>query len=318
MGENAKYIKFKKGNENPYVTVSEDGIVTVISNPPEDTYISVEMYLNLPDSYICEEDDLEYINPLFEYSSKPYTNIAIKGGRYGECRIKEKQILNDVIDESMNDAEKVFTIHNWIALNTVYDVDTLSGENVNYESYDDVGVILNKKAVCSGYAEAFRDFMDLLGIQCNIVSSREMDHAWNQVCLDNEWYWIDCQGDDASFSQDGSRLNYSYFLMSGQRATDEIVNDSEDQWHECTGVKWRYKLFEKYKVTSERQTQAMFNSQYGNGKDMLFLVPNDEKNNYIQYIRKLWCAKYGGTTIEYYSTQIDYDGKSYYLVMPVK
>ena len=55
-------------------------------------------------------------------------------------------------------------------------------------------MLFKGKAVCGGYAEAFQEFMHELGIECRAVVG--WIHEWNQVKLDDGWYWIDCTWND--------------------------------------------------------------------------------------------------------------------------
>lgn len=56
------------------------------------------------------------------------------------------------------------------------------------------GAIVEKKAVCQGYAMAFKAAMDQLGIKNRYKAgyeNGEMVHIWNQVKLGRKWYHVD-------------------------------------------------------------------------------------------------------------------------------
>ena len=71
-----------------------------------------------------------------------------------------------------------------------------------------------KKAVCEGYAEAFKVLCDRLGIPCALVcgtaanpSGGQENHKWNAVMLDGAWYLVDVTWDDQT-----DAIRSTYFL----------------------------------------------------------------------------------------------------------
>ena len=75
-------------------------------------------------------------------------------------------------------------------------------------AYSDRGVVFKKKAVCSGYSEAFERLCLYSGIKCTTVCSP--DHAWNLVKVGKKWYhydttWNDCLSSQRTWSFVGSK-----------------------------------------------------------------------------------------------------------------
>ncbi len=69
--------------------------------------------------------------------------------------------------------------------------------------------IVNKLAVCNGYATAYKLLCDLKGIPCHIVYGYSVDgtkqesHAWNVIKLDDgQWYEVDVTWDDINSCHD--------------------------------------------------------------------------------------------------------------------
>lgn len=91
------------------------------------------------------------------------------------------------------DMEKALVMHDAIALNCEYDETAGDNDVFPYNSY---GCLVSQKAVCQGYAIAYKDLMDRLGIDCIVVASDEMDHAWNMIKLGTSWYHVDITWDD--------------------------------------------------------------------------------------------------------------------------
>jgi len=134
----------------------------------------------------------------YSYNTKGY--VTPDSPKYTETdRTKVAETLNQsneateeilfLIDDYMTDFEKVMTVHNYMVSNYEYDYTySISG----------IQIMLTKKGVCNAYAHAFKHLMNTLGINCCYVSSDEMNHAWNLVEIDGNWYHIDLTWDAPS------------------------------------------------------------------------------------------------------------------------
>ena len=118
-----------------------------------------------------------------------------------------KDILREIIDDSMTDYEKTLAIYDWISFNVQYDynltdfVNDISIQDAyNYRSFYVEGVLFdNGQAVCDGISKTFALLANIEGIECYKVigSTTGGGHAWNKVKLDlnndgeTEWYCVD-------------------------------------------------------------------------------------------------------------------------------
>lgn len=64
------------------------------------------------------------------------------------------------------------------------------------------GALIEGKAVCDGYAEAFLLLCNAADIPCLLVSgtAEGIPHAWNLVFADGHWYHTDCTWSDTAHS----------------------------------------------------------------------------------------------------------------------
>ncbi len=74
------------------------------------------------------------------------------------------------------------------------------------------GALVEKKAVCQGYSEAFYACMTRLGIPCDLVQNRSGSHMWTKVKVKGKWYHIDTCWNDS-----GKKSNRKYYLMSASK-----------------------------------------------------------------------------------------------------
>lgn len=116
--------------------------------------------------------------------------------------------------------ELVKNIHDYIVKNSTY----YDGSQDKASYHEATGVLLNGKAMCDGYAKAFKYLCDQKGIPAVVIGGTASNalgqtgtHAWNYVKMeDGKWYSIDTGWDDpvVSGGGDNSKYRYVYFLKS--------------------------------------------------------------------------------------------------------
>lgn len=123
------------------------------------------------------------------------------------------------IDMTMSDLQKVKLVHDYLVQTVAYDEEALNEETSSRISFSPYGALVEGKAVCQGYALAFQLFMNRLNINSIFVSSEAMNHAWNMVQIDGEWYHVDATWDDPVPDVPG-RIYYNAFMVSDARIRD--------------------------------------------------------------------------------------------------
>ena len=127
--------------------------------------------------------------------------------------------------------EQEKAVHDYIVLNCEYGSSAGSGSAE--------GVFLYKKAVCNGYANAFKLCMDVLGIPCITVSGKVdngASHVWNSVQLDGDWYVVDVTWDDPVPDKPGE-ISYQYFNITDAKLRERRTYTTPV---EATGTKYYY------------------------------------------------------------------------------
>lgn len=113
-----------------------------------------------------------------------------------DVNVAAKKIVAAIITNNMNQEQKVRAIHDYIIKTVRYEISD------NYDIYTAKGALINKVAVCQGYALGFKALCDEAGIKCEMVygtgtsAGQSISHAWNVVCVDGQWYQIDTTWDD--------------------------------------------------------------------------------------------------------------------------
>lgn len=112
----------------------------------------------------------------------------------------------------LSDEEKLKAIHDRLCRG-IYDMDIKEGSHTVYSA------LIDKEAVCDGYAYAFKYLCDLSGIGCVVVIGtfdRSLDddpgHAWNLVWYDDSWKLVDISCDVYDVAEGYDLLSYRHFL----------------------------------------------------------------------------------------------------------
>lgn len=146
------------------------------------------------------------------------------------------------VPDNLSEYDRELLVHDFILERTEYDsdVDTVDFDSNNPDIYTAYGALVNRKAVCEGYARAFQMLMNGLGVDCVgvIGSSRDQMHIWNAVKLSGGWYNVDATWDDQEeiyaryiyFNIDDDMLleNHTYAPMYSDMTDDEINGESGD------------------------------------------------------------------------------------------
>lgn len=142
-----------------------------------------------------------------------------------------QKVLNKVLQDGMSDLEKEAAVYGWVVDHVNYDwthQDIMT--DTPRESFTPYGGLVNRTAVCLGYATTFQLLMDLAEVKCITVvgaafQSKE-DHGWNMVQLDGNWYCVDVTW-DANYREQGvsPQGDWDFFNVT----SDEMAA-SNHQW----------------------------------------------------------------------------------------
>ncbi|MBP3595865.1 MAG: S-layer homology domain-containing protein, partial [Clostridia bacterium] len=139
----------------------------------------------------------------------------------------------DNCDSTWSALEKVIYTHDFVNKITNYNYEVEEKEQgvsdpakISWRSHRINGVLVDRLAVCDGYSRTIKYFLDLLNIKSTLVTSDEMNHAWNLVNLNNNYYHIDVTWNDLNST---GRTSYLYFLLSD----NEIQNRGRKHYNYC-------------------------------------------------------------------------------------
>ena len=233
----------------------ENKICTAIKNREET--INVEEYeisskrlFEIIIRLINDEPQFFYVRGLLSCKTA-YGNVITAKLRY-RPEYDEQDIadyyasLENIVNKmpkNISQTEKALFLHDALILNTDYDY--------SFNKFNAYNALVEGSSVCQGYALAYKGLCDLAGIQCAMVYSDSIYHAWNLVTLTDVGnepvsFYVDCTWDDMG----GSGVSHKNFLASREALIATGHNSSD--WKDTNNKV----IYEEYNDT--RYDKAVF------------------------------------------------------------
>ncbi len=184
------------------------------------------------------------ITKLYFYYTSMFDNYEEK---IKQCEKAADELLFGIKDNpALGDVEKILLIHDRLVLYCEYDYARYLDDTMPDEAYTILGVFINRYAVCSGYAKAYKYLLDKVGVKNYYISSDVLNHSWNIVYVDGKPYHVDTTWDDPVWDLCG-RAQHNNFMQSSEKflpkhnATDydkSPVDTTYDDfyWSSCTSA----------------------------------------------------------------------------------
>lgn len=238
--------------------------------------ISLKAFPRLQNPYVLEEVFLKvcqqnpYILGVRSYSYD-YDNVCLRVGysySKGEIARKQKKIykqavtlLEGLIQEDMDEEEREMALYLWLEENCSYasveweqakKQNFLKAETNSYmeDATNAYGALVEREALCQGYASAFQLLSHMAGLHVKTVSgylNGNIPHAWNVIELDGSWYQVDCSNNkntvfvpfylyngDLEFAENNGYVFGKDFLPDKEREELEAQGkDDSKEFYRC-------------------------------------------------------------------------------------
>ena len=125
-----------------------------------------------------------------------------------------KNLLNSLGVSGMSDYQKVKAVYDYMINNITYDEAHLNDETYTLQ-FTAYAALINKTAVCQGYANLLYRLLLEMGIDCRVIAGEVEGgaHGWNICKLGNVYYNLDATW-DAGYD------DYVYFLRNSEGFAD--------------------------------------------------------------------------------------------------
>ncbi|WP_430886162.1 transglutaminase domain-containing protein [Fusibacter sp. JL216-2] len=147
---------------------------------------------------------------------------------------KVDAVIDEIIEKDMTDRQKLLAIHDYIVNNVNYHkphLDVVDQPGFTHTAY---GALMKGKAVCDGYAQAFKVLTDRVGIDNRLIFGITVDgkgvfqdynrHAWNIVKYNGEYTHFDTTWDDPTYSD---RIRHKYYFIDSEEISKDHKWDTE-------------------------------------------------------------------------------------------
>ncbi len=157
-----------------------------------------------------------------------------------EAENKIDEIIEKDEVDKMSDLEKAKFIYDYLILHTAVNEDN----NRGYNRYNHSAVLVANAGVCEGYTMAYNRIAERAGLKSRFVSGiyypewnpkvqkryfdailpqmqtevfdKKLNHAWNQVNIDGQWYHVDSYHGDYYYTNNVRSMVYDSFLRSAE------------------------------------------------------------------------------------------------------
>ena len=224
----------------------------------------------------------------------------------------EKAYTEAITSESMTDVQKARALHDYLVQHMQYDTALVKRNAYN--------ALVEGTAVCQGYSLAYAALLARAGIKFDYCSSDSMNHMWNYVLLDGQWYHVDVTWDDPVSDRVGY-VRHRYFLCSDTQMASEGVDGHHD-WataQSCTSTVHDGAYWKDWEGTAPLSAIFYINGgeyyvrsqgDYGN-KTISVICRNNNTETTVCTVPAVW-KNSEGYWPGHYSALSYYNGKLYF------
>lgn len=265
-------------------------------------------------SYYKDTGRIVKITPQYNFTADQIPELKEK------FEAKKAEALS-VINESMSDIDKMIALHDYIVLNAEYDLDTYNTLNNEHPtSFTAYGVLVNNVGVCQSYTLAYVLLLKEAGIEVGTVQSRALNHIWNIVKIDGNWYHVDVTWDDPTPNMEGY-IDYSHFLSSDNEFKTTGNHNSNDWVTKYSATSETYRnAFWKASASPLAYFEGYYYYADNNGKSTATAnilkseLSNVESSELVRALKDLFWKYTGGNAAggRFQIVPFTFDGNLYY------
>lgn len=219
--------------------------------------IGLLLFLSLTIS-LSQSGDKKFRNPTSLYlDSLKIQQVVSKSSKSGNLY----KVVKNLEDTCRNDLEKVYGIYTYIASTFEYDLvraKQILKNEIKRELYI-TEVMSKKKGVCGDFATLFKLMADSLHVPCfrvdgysltgrifHPVKQKRINHAWNVVKIDGNWYPVDVTfGMQNYTNSDLNRTHVWYGFLLQNKKWFSLVHLAVDPDFQLYKNKLTFKDFRK-------------------------------------------------------------------------
>lgn len=229
----------RSGKERDYIVVKDvsDSQLAAINQVVDSAYGHVDTYRVLVSFADTDFVELRYTRSDNYYVLMKYLYDQDIPAEQMRARAIYNEIIDllEQVDDNLSDYSKELLAHDYVVNRCQYGY----GDDEN-DAYTTYGALVDGFAVCDGYSQSFALLLDCMGVKNELVVGYGLKelHAWNQVCIEGQWYNVDCTWDDSDVEQSLDPV-HTYFNVDDINMAYEHSWDRE-LYNECAGEEYNY------------------------------------------------------------------------------
>ncbi|MBQ7970987.1 MAG: S-layer homology domain-containing protein, partial [Clostridia bacterium] len=203
-----------------------------------------------------------YVHSPIKYGSYPdHTDILFTFNFTYFTTAEQEEKLTEAVDALLEEfaftaqtteRKKIDAIYQWLCKNVTYDYAHTNDYNLKFSAY---AAMINKTAVCEGYAALFYRLAEEAGLDARIITGKAThngeNHGWN-IVRQRDWYYYL----DATWDAGKEPRNYEYYLR-GKTDFEGHINGAQ---YETEAFRTRYPIADVR--SSECDWKRMTNEEY--------------------------------------------------------
>lgn len=230
--------------------------------------------------------------------------------RKGEMMSKVQEIVLSIKNKATSPYERTRLAHDYLIDNVTYDNFLADRGEEFYESaHDAYGALVNGIAVCDGYAKSLKLILDQMQIPSLLVygTAREINHSWNMVKFENEFYHVDATWDDPDLKHVFDEKLYIYFGLNDEMISKNHIWDRR-HYPTCNATKYNYYHYVDRICESVDEVIEQLSSSLNSGKRTVSILLQMETPDEASIQSAVSTAiKKSGISIDRYTYVFDED-----------
>lgn len=174
---------------------------------------------NIINTYVWENPEYSFCitSRSYRHSNGNVISLNFQYDNTSTIRARHEHIdeqLSEIVsymNPDLNNIEKIAWINDYICDTFQYDIVT------EYHTIDKL--LETERGICEAYANLFTALCRKIGLKSSYCYSNEIQHIWNVVELNGQWYHIDTTWND-SYAE-----RYEYFLLSENEMRTAIAKE---------------------------------------------------------------------------------------------
>lgn len=191
--------------------------------------VGVSKLYALQQARMYSAPDLFYVSNAYGYSSYSngyvyaiYPQYTMTGSTLAAAKAEYNSMISHITEQAEEldtDLEKALFYHEYIVANYEYDQDL--------GIFDAYTLLKQRKGVCQAYTLLYAELLLHEGIDNTAIISDGLNHVWNAVEINGQWFLCDLTWDDPLYDMPG-RVYHTNFLRSMSTFGHTLSSGSRD------------------------------------------------------------------------------------------